>query len=329
MDLVNWNPTAGASYNVPVGSKIYAGDSTGVNPGNLADFANPSVLGTIPTIGQINNSRGVNQVIGAINRRIKMWYSISGIESTTPLSYVTSIGGPVTATQFNDIFLAINAIRVAEGFATYTFPTSEVQTGNPVKGTHVGAMRQALALAGTQTLDPSAFWCYSREWTGTSPPFTQEAYQNNGGLFATYFIGWSNSIGERIGIFFDIPDYATSGFSANYALEGGTDTAAPGVLQIYHYDTNVTPVNTGGFVTYTGSGAAFAYGALDGSIPLTSITGSQFTLSADASAIATKAGAKFEILMATDYELGSSQTYPGVGAYLINAFDQQTLQLNW
>jgi hypothetical protein len=139
-------PAVGVSgddkYNIPGGVKLDGSQDAG-NPSSIIS-GDASGFSTIPLISELTASSGLNQIIGLINRRILTWNAAFGT-SIVPLAYLTP---PVRlrAADVTAIFNKINELRTLENFASYTFPTSQVQSGLPIRGTHIAHMRKALAI---------------------------------------------------------------------------------------------------------------------------------------------------------------------------------------
>ena len=117
-DLINWtpqvttytngNPTADAdAWNVPGATKL---DAFTVDTGvaTYIKAGDSSVFSATPTIAQINASSDLNQVIGALNRRILQYNAAFGTSMTT-LSYLVS-GNKINDTEFAAINTKINTI---------------------------------------------------------------------------------------------------------------------------------------------------------------------------------------------------------------------------
>jgi hypothetical protein len=249
-DLVTWSPRVGSSgddlYNVPGATKldltvdsgsktkIYAGDATGANPGSLADFSDYTNASLIPTIAQINASAGVNQVIGLLNRRIKMWNALAGT-SMSAIAYVAA-SASVTAAKFNAICSAITTLRSTEGFTAYTFPGTSFGDGNicvgcKVYGYHLANMRKALCLSGTQTISVLHFWWYGR----TDNPWGTAQVYNDTMDYIAAGAGLEGSTNGQVTLhrdlfYFLIPDYVSNGGSPAFS-------SAKLVLNLgqYHY----------------------------------------------------------------------------------------------
>ena len=99
-DLVTWSPAVGGSgtdrYDLPAGSYVPAGSSS---------------FSSTPTISEINASSGINQIIGLINRRGRLF--VSGYSD---LSYATS-GERITKSFYDSIKTKIGSLRSAEYFS--------------------------------------------------------------------------------------------------------------------------------------------------------------------------------------------------------------------
>ena len=369
-DLVNWEPRIGGSgddaYNIPGATKldhefdtegeptkIYAGNSSGANPGSLADFSSPSTMSLVPTIAQINASAGLNQVIGLTNRRIKMWYALTGVTSATPLNYIT-VGSGVTAngstpTSFWEIYEAITGIRSSEGFTPYTFPSTDasadgnVYAGCRVYGYHVATMRKALGLYGVQTLPITYRAQYYRNDNTTWGSPNNEFFTVN-----SYF-GKETLNHFRLLDYYSIPDYAASGLFASATLTFGFGSAqSTGTIGAPYYAELFLGTVQGGSAyppslspSYGGTAYAYNPAAPLFSTPLsglpTSETFTEFTYSIENSVVAAQAGTKLFMLFVMSAEGGTAaqqdsdptmyeQCWEGeaVGEYSLT-----TLQLNW
>ena len=270
-------PSTGQSSGGP--SSIAAGDASG-----FADYSDYTNASLIPTLVQIGASSGVNQVIGMLNRRTKMWNSLYGT-SLSPQAYVT-VGSNVTAAKFNAICSAITSLLSAEGFAAYSFPGTSFADGNicagcKIYGYHLATMRRALCLAGSQTLN------ISFNNTGTNKEYKWA--ETDGTTWNTPTTGpavvaWSYSYAGRQSsqryrhmFYYGIPDYAASGGIATFQSVALGFTAVTDIAhsQTYQLDVfnkiklTVPPVtgdfnivnNSSNFIYETGLGYASMSGA--------------------------------------------------------------------
>lgn len=149
-DLVTWAPCIGGggdnNYNPPGGTKLDntldTGNQTGVDAGDASGFS------TTPTILQLNASSGINQIIGAYNRRARTYNTAFGT-SLAILSYLSQGVVPLAA-DFINILANINLLRTQEGWTNnLVWPNTTPTSGRVPRGDHLAFLRKALAISGT------------------------------------------------------------------------------------------------------------------------------------------------------------------------------------
>jgi len=159
-DLVTWAPRVGTSgddlYNIPGATKldgtIDTGEPTRIQAGSSAGFS------TTPTIPELNASSDLNQIYGLANRRIRTFNTLFGTSLLT-LTYITP-GTRITVAHITTARTRINALRVAEGFANFSF-FADVGAGKRMKGDAIAELRKSLRIAGVQKIPT-----FSTESTG-------------------------------------------------------------------------------------------------------------------------------------------------------------------
>lgn len=143
-DLVEWNPRRGddteLQYQVP---QISLGDDndTKVDVGE-SDYS------STPTLAEINERSGLNQVIALLNRRILQMNSLKTL-SETVLDYLED-DVKIKASHLTDIQTKINTLRVHEGTTVFTF--TFVLAGKKILALHLNELRKSLAIKGIYTL---------------------------------------------------------------------------------------------------------------------------------------------------------------------------------
>lgn len=149
-NLVTWSPAVdpgGAdddAYNVPGAVNLRGVQDTAgptrVDAGEY-DYAD----GDAPTLEEVEDATGWNQVIGLVNYRVAAYEASTGTDLGR-LSYLTS-EARVAAADVSAITSKIGTVRTAEGWVeSYSFPT--VTAGGRIQGVHLAHCRQALALSG-------------------------------------------------------------------------------------------------------------------------------------------------------------------------------------
>jgi hypothetical protein len=156
-NLVNWNPrvsdTGDDFYNLPGAVKLDTTQDTG-NPSRI-DAGDYSGFDVCPTIAQLNASSGVNQVIGAYNRRAYNFASSFGLPilaatNTTPIIITM---GRATGPSTYKVYIAgctgntgANGAFVLESTGGYTYRL----VGSVGNGAYTGGGRLGMFLTQAQ-----------------------------------------------------------------------------------------------------------------------------------------------------------------------------------
>jgi hypothetical protein len=227
-------------YNVPGAIKLDASQDTGNQ--TRIDVGDASGFDATPTIAQLNASSGLNQVIGALNRRILNYNATFGTTATT-LSYL-SADAKITASNFTAINNKINTLRTTEGFATYTF--SSPSTNTSIKGIHLANMRKALAISGTLTPVYNAWAGYIRHDSPYGTLSSESLYTGGSEIPVGQSVASSIYYRYRYMIAFKIPEWLSDAgmiSTAVYTRRMYRKYGSP-VLNLYSSNTDDVPYGT-------------------------------------------------------------------------------------
>ena len=285
-DLVTWSPAVGGSgtdrYDLPAGSYVPAGSSS---------------FSSTPTISEINSSSGINQIIGLINRRGKLFVS-----GWSDLTYVAA-GDKITKTKYDSIKTKIGTLRTGEHFSTYTLPT--VTTGTPFTANVISELRRSLGVFGvfSQELTASnSFWLerldlpyntlYSESLTGGNSTIIGKFEINASGIMYR----------NRVLNYIRIPDWFDNSFDTMkcevFLVNGFSKTTMEAyAFELWTSDSVDVPINN----------TAYAYN-LDNleSTSSSNVTNSTFDMAIDSGRVLAKAGSTLSIIWGTTHELAGT-----------------------
>jgi len=192
-DQVIWAPridAAAGRYDIPGSTKL----------DGIVDAANPqtrilpgaSSFSSTPSIAQINSSSHLNQILGLINRRIRLWNAGHG--TTFPVqSYVTA-GSRILTSTFAIARANIDLLRSLEGASPYAWSSDWPSTENPrVLGRHLSELRQALAVILVSVQNPSDSMVLTEVYTRQKYPFIANV---GPGSACVYLKEWNYSSGS-------------------------------------------------------------------------------------------------------------------------------------
>lgn len=196
MDQVTWSPRVGSTgddkYNVP-GAINIAGSRDTSNPERVNAYSGS--FSSTPTIAEINAANGVNQVVGLLKRRALQANALLGTSLTYPAfaeadKKIRTAASGLGEFEWPLLKAAIDALRAAEGFATYSWPTAP--TGSPGQAAYyLSHARKALALSGLCSMQyGQRVFADSANYAGYTNPKTWSAFASGGVVYPT-------SVGEK------------------------------------------------------------------------------------------------------------------------------------
>jgi hypothetical protein len=187
-DQVTWNPridAAAGCYEIPGGTKL-DGTLDSVNP-RTRILAGSSSFSSTPTIAQINASAHLNQILGLINRRIRLWNSAHG--TNYPVQAYVAAGGRISSNPFATARANIDLLRSLEGAAPYAWSNNWPSEEPPLLlGRHLAELRQALAVISVSTQAPADAMALSELYAGKKYPYILTL---GAGAACCYFKEWN------------------------------------------------------------------------------------------------------------------------------------------
>lgn len=267
-DLVTWAPrisgTGDDKYNIPGSTKL---DSTVDTTNTRVPINAGTVLTGTPSYAAINASVGVNQIIGAINRRIGKSNSQFGT-TVTLLSYINA-HDTILASQMTTIKNAIIALRAMEGLPAWSGTFSTITGGSTkILGKHFAEFRKALAIDATLLLvhdgtnDRADYWFYKR----LDNPFgtiSSETYQANTRDTAGKKAGAGGTgfRGRQI-VAYRMPDWIQDVTVADVRMKSTTVPSTVSTYEAFTYEVWQSNADIYTYVT-TPAGGGSAYGHFD------------------------------------------------------------------
>jgi hypothetical protein len=325
-DLVTWSPSISSGtntdddYNFSGATKldgtIDAGNPTLVRIGDASGFS------AIPTLAQLNASSGLNQIIGAVNRRSAN-YNASFGTSLSILSYLTA-DVKLTAASILAIKNACIAVRAAEGFGAFTWPTAPAANAL-IRGNQISALRKSLRISGVCSFVNKQNYRYEYGYIFGSP--AEENYISGSVLVPSG--ATLNKIGYSVQNFNYADHNERIRWLDNFTIPEYLSNIAPSTVYGYwsRSSTHTIPVvNTSGFTLQFWSSDTSDYPAVptpalggsayntdnnEGLVTITTASGNSTAKSADfttdgVTRLRAKAGNYFSTILGTDLEVADT-----------------------
>jgi hypothetical protein len=250
-DLVTWAPRVGSSgddkYNVPGATKLNGFVDSGL-PSRI-EAGDSSGFSATPSIAEINNSSGLNQVIGLLNRRALRHNALFG--TTIPTVAYQAIDERITAAKVAAVNAGISGVITTEGILPTGASLSNPSVGTMMRGTTLANMRKALAISGTlrphyfqDTVNDVIDW---NQYRRIDNPYGSPTSETIGNVFpfqgrAHWEKSGSDYFRRRMITSYRIPEWLTALVSCVYQVNfvASSGSATPITLEMYRMNVGVS-----------------------------------------------------------------------------------------